>query len=427
MATNWATLDSRLTTGLGLATPPIAITFCSDVPADVPPFSDSMPAAKADGRTGRVSAGCVFWMKSVDRTFSTVAADHANCSVGSVTHGFKQLGEVMANEDVAALLECDWVSEDVVTQIPTVQNRPSAVVYGPLAETPHDPDVVLLRVTGRQLMVLHDAVPDLRIEGKPQCHIIAIAKEQGEIAASGRLPALPCPHRDAERRSDLRDPSDPLGGHRGPGRAGRRCRRRCSCICIRGHETLRSGLEQDSRRLPAGRPRIAHDVLCQVSGSAVWFRTVAAPKSLTRTQGYADALGAARAAQTFADQPSSRSRDASSFLTLLTRADAGAYTSASSAGGYEHVLQRAYIAWSFLQPGIARAIIENHRHAIMNRGHEIVRMCGDDCKCALAIAGGIPCLEQALRTRSGHRRVGETRAVPDGPWGRATRRTRPLG
>ena len=37
---------------------------------------------------------------------------------------------------------------------------------------------------GKQLMVLHDAWPSLRVEGKPQCHIIAIAKEQGEVAAS---------------------------------------------------------------------------------------------------------------------------------------------------------------------------------------------------------------------------------------------------
>jgi uncharacterized protein (DUF169 family) len=33
-------------------------------------------------------------------------------------------------------------------------------------------------------MVLSDALPGLRIEGKPQCHIVAVAKEQGEIAAS---------------------------------------------------------------------------------------------------------------------------------------------------------------------------------------------------------------------------------------------------
>jgi len=44
--------------------------------------------------------------------------------------------------------------------------------------------VVFLRVTGRQLMVLSDAIPGLRIEGKPQCHIVAVAKDQQEPAAS---------------------------------------------------------------------------------------------------------------------------------------------------------------------------------------------------------------------------------------------------
>jgi hypothetical protein len=44
--------------------------------------------------------------------------------------------------------------------------------------------VVLLRVNGLALMTLKDALPELRIEGKPQCHIIAIAKEQGVVAAS---------------------------------------------------------------------------------------------------------------------------------------------------------------------------------------------------------------------------------------------------
>ena len=69
-------------------------------------------------------------------------------------------------------------------KIPVVEDRPEAVVYGPLRDAPEDPDVVLIRITGRQLMVLHDAFPQLRIEGKPQCHIVAIAKQQGGAAAS---------------------------------------------------------------------------------------------------------------------------------------------------------------------------------------------------------------------------------------------------
>ena len=30
---------------------------------------------------------------------------------------------------------------------------------------------------------MKDAIPDLSIDGKPQCHIVAVAKEQGRVAA----------------------------------------------------------------------------------------------------------------------------------------------------------------------------------------------------------------------------------------------------
>ena len=181
---DWPALASALTDTLHLASPPLAITFSDEPLADVPLFDEPMPEPTADGRTGRVPAGCVFWMKAADRTFGTVAADHGNCSVGSVTHGFKTLDEVAGNSDVAALLDSGWVTMDVVPQIPVVHEKPGAVTYGPLADTPVDPDVVFLRVTGRQLMVLSDAIPELRVEGKPQCHIVAVAKEEGVPAAS---------------------------------------------------------------------------------------------------------------------------------------------------------------------------------------------------------------------------------------------------
>jgi uncharacterized protein (DUF169 family) len=143
-----------------------------------------MPSPTSDGRTGRVPAGCVFWVKAVDRTFSTVAADHANCSVGSLTHGFAALDEIADRADVAALLESGWVTMDMVPSIPAVSERPGRVTYGPLADTSVEPDVVLIRINGKQLMVLSDALPGLRVEGKPQCHIVAVAKEHGEVAAS---------------------------------------------------------------------------------------------------------------------------------------------------------------------------------------------------------------------------------------------------
>ena len=184
MTADYRSLSSELTSLLKLAAPPIAISFRDQPTAGAPRYEGAMPPATADGRTGKVPAGCVFWIKATDRTFSTTAEDHANCSVGSLTHGFIGLEEAATKTDVATMLEVGWVTMDMVPQIPVVTEKPGAVTYGPLTDTPVDPDVVFLRLNAKQLMVLSDAIPGLRIEGKPQCHIVAVAKEQGEVAAS---------------------------------------------------------------------------------------------------------------------------------------------------------------------------------------------------------------------------------------------------
>jgi uncharacterized protein (DUF169 family) len=181
---DWSTLAAELTAALHPTAPPIANTFSAERPDGVPAFDAPKAPPSPDGRTGRVPAGCVFWMRSLDRTFSTVAEDHGNCSVGSWTHGFKTLEEAAGQGDVAALLESGWVTMDMIPHIPVVAEKPGAVTYGPLAETPIDPDVVLIRLTAKSLMVLSDALPGLRIEGKPQCHIVAAAKEQDAVVAS---------------------------------------------------------------------------------------------------------------------------------------------------------------------------------------------------------------------------------------------------
>lgn len=181
---DYKALASEITELLGLKVPPLAMAFPQEVPSDIPFFEETMPEATQDGRTGRVSAGCVFWMKAEERTFATVAEDHANCSVGSVTHGLKPLEAVASRSDVAYLIEAGWVTPELMPKIPTVKGSPRYVTYGPLHETPIDPDVVFMRINPKQAMVLSDAFPEIRFEGKPQCHIIAIAKEHNELAVS---------------------------------------------------------------------------------------------------------------------------------------------------------------------------------------------------------------------------------------------------
>jgi len=184
MKLEYAQLAQSLSDLLSLQNPPLAITFSDKPPANVDAFDDPMPDPTEDGRTGRVPAGCVFWIKAEKRTFTTTAEDHANCSVGSVTHGLKTLEEVANKSDVACLVEAGWVSPDVVPFIPVVKPESRYITYGPLHATQHDPDVVFMRLNAKQAMSLSDAIPDLSYNGKPQCHIVAIAKEQQQVALS---------------------------------------------------------------------------------------------------------------------------------------------------------------------------------------------------------------------------------------------------
>lgn len=169
---------------LGMQSQPLGITFSQEAPQGVAPYTAPMPTATADGRTGRVAAGCVFWMKAQDGTFTTIAEDHANCNVGSLTHGFKTLEEAAGGGDVAALVQSGWVSPEMFPHIPVVKTRYQYITYGPLVDTPVVPDVIFLRINAKQAMMLSDAWPGLRFEGKPQCHIVPIAKELDEPAVS---------------------------------------------------------------------------------------------------------------------------------------------------------------------------------------------------------------------------------------------------
>lgn len=186
MTTDWRDLSLRLTDLLGLEHAPIAITFSEEPAAadsGIAPFGGPLSEPTPDGRSGAVPAPCVFWMHAHTRTFFTTPDDHGNCSVGEYTHGLVEAGDILDREDVGALLEVGWVTMEAFAGVAALGRRPSSIVYGPLADTPHDPDVVLLRLSPYQAMELGDAVA-IHLSGKPQCQILPIAIDQGKVALS---------------------------------------------------------------------------------------------------------------------------------------------------------------------------------------------------------------------------------------------------
>jgi uncharacterized protein (DUF169 family) len=149
---------------LGLAVPPVAIAFISHVPAGIERIQRTMPPRTADGRTGAVAASCVFWIEGTQGVFATEAEDHGNCSVGSLTHGFKTMEEIAQNADVAALCETGWVTPEAVAKVAVVREKPTSIVYGPLRDMPVEPSVILLRLNGKQQMLVAAVISDGTIE-----------------------------------------------------------------------------------------------------------------------------------------------------------------------------------------------------------------------------------------------------------------------
>jgi uncharacterized protein (DUF169 family) len=183
MTTSAINLGDRLVDLLGLEYQPVAITFRDSVPSEGEFFDAPMSQLTADGRSGRVAAPCVFWMHAHERAFHTLPEDHGNCSVGRFTHGLAEATEIVDKADVGALLDVGWVTMDAFAEVAALSRRPAAISYGPLNQSPTVPDVVLLRLSPRQMMQINDAVP-VEFSGKPQCQILPRAADGKTFAAS---------------------------------------------------------------------------------------------------------------------------------------------------------------------------------------------------------------------------------------------------
>jgi uncharacterized protein (DUF169 family) len=173
-------LANDLMTALDLSLPPIAVSFCDVVPPHVPSYD------------GVVPAGCVFWQEAAKRTFVTSTKDHELCAIGVHTHHLSEpsnLHETQLNETLRAMSGLDYVRREEVTAIPVVKREVRHVVYGPLAESAIDPEVVLLFAHAQQGLIISEAVA--RVDkgappalGRPACAVIPRALNEGRAAIS---------------------------------------------------------------------------------------------------------------------------------------------------------------------------------------------------------------------------------------------------
>jgi uncharacterized protein (DUF169 family) len=165
---------------LRLALPAVGIAFRSSPPQGVP-------------HAGAGPASCEYWRRAAGgEVFWTDAADHQGCPIGAHTHGV-QLGEAKKEELmglVGTMVQLGYLRMEEVPAIPHRQSPLDVAVYAPLSKMPCPPDLVLVRGTTAQLMVLVEAAqaagvaPDAPAMGRPTCAALPQALDAKRPAMS---------------------------------------------------------------------------------------------------------------------------------------------------------------------------------------------------------------------------------------------------
>ncbi len=166
---------------LGLASPPVAITFTDEPPAGV----------------ARVAAtelaGCGYWRRAAaGEVFYTSADDHKSCPIGAHTHNVPlsdaEQQDLMGL--VGTMVGLEYIRMEEIPSIPTRKAPFRSATYAPLGKATVPPEVVLVRGNARQLMLLAEAAQAAGIAGtgatmgRPTCALLPQAINSGATAAS---------------------------------------------------------------------------------------------------------------------------------------------------------------------------------------------------------------------------------------------------
>ena len=166
---------------LGLKILAVAIAFRDTAPTDIPRVAASAPA------------GCGYWKLAAEgKVFYTEASDHYTCPVGAHTHGVDLPPQVAAelNGLVQTMVGMQYLTMADIPMIPRRQGTFHVALYAPLAQATFTPDVVLVRGTVKQLMLLAEAAQSAGVAsggatmGRPTCAVLPESLQSDTTATS---------------------------------------------------------------------------------------------------------------------------------------------------------------------------------------------------------------------------------------------------
>ena len=175
-------LTQLLAYSLDIETPPVAMAFVEDQPADIAPLYADPPSF------------CSLWRLAELRVFYASAEQHDGCGIGGMVSGFKT--EKGREADLAALLTemCDAEvgTTEEIAQTARFRSPGAGVVYGPLWKMPLEPDLAVMWATLPQMGVVQEIVGKVMWRNNPQganftrpaCGVLPIAHQHQRTALS---------------------------------------------------------------------------------------------------------------------------------------------------------------------------------------------------------------------------------------------------
>ncbi len=159
-------------------------------PVGVSGASDSDPITKG---LAPAPSACSFWRRAETASFTADAKSHTNCKVGAHVMGFSLAGEDM--QALGALVQTmtgvSYIQPEEVPALPRLPEH-KAWRYTSLSAASSTPELVLLWIDGRQVMLVQEAMGSahwksgkgLRTTGRPACGALALAYHHAEAVLS---------------------------------------------------------------------------------------------------------------------------------------------------------------------------------------------------------------------------------------------------
>ena len=185
--THYAGIAERLTKALALDIPPIALAFTNSPPENV-------------SGANRVAAACTFWRTAEEGVFCAPPQAHAACEPGAMTMGFtitpeiqELIDELKQDPGKTRSLGCASGVEAAGEPLSEAAGRDDpGILYGPLADFPIEPDVVLVWLIARHAMTFNKAAslggwandPPFVTPATPACSGVPIARTKGAATVS---------------------------------------------------------------------------------------------------------------------------------------------------------------------------------------------------------------------------------------------------